>query len=113
MSRTITQVKVTRDKDNVMLVATNILKTHDFHPFDYKGEQVFKKGMGLMSASKYIKVDFVENEETKDRIVTISGWIRSFGLTEDNLEGFVGVIPKESVKAAINALVAVLPADQE
>ncbi len=63
------------------------------------GENVWKCGMGMLTAMKYIKIEFSGNQEVK-----IYGWIRPIAASEQSLEGIVGALPKKQVLKIIEKI---------
>ncbi len=63
-----------------------------------KNEEVFKKGVGFWTAIKYIKLD------KTDDTINIYGWIRPVLCKEQDLNGFVGCMPKKQVANVIEEL---------
>ncbi|MGM9537510.1 MAG: hypothetical protein ACI3VN_04180 [Candidatus Onthomonas sp.] len=59
------------------------------------GEDVWKKGVGIMTAMQYIKVEFSSDE------VILSAWVQagvgSVGGSEMDLTGFVAALPKKQL----------------
>ncbi len=102
MARTIKSIEYKVNKEELITNINSILSSNEFKPFNYNGESVYKKGVGFWTAAKYIKIEFIENK------VNISGWVKNFGVSESNLEGFVGVIPKSTVTKVINDIIEII-----
>lgn len=62
-------------------------------------ENVWKCGVGFLTAMKYIKIEFASNNT-----LIISGWIRPVLGKEQNLEGTVCCVPKRQVMKIINQI---------
>ena len=64
------------------------------------GEVVWKKGIGLLTAMKFAKVEYYEEK------MIIYGWVSmgigSVHVGEMNLEGAFGIIPKRSLKDVLD-----------
>lgn len=95
MSRTIKKVKFSGNEKDLDERLRNILIADDYKEIDYNREVVWKKGLGLVTAMQYIKLEYKDDE------VIISGWIQigigSAGGKEQELTGIVGKLPKKSV----------------
>lgn len=63
------------------------------------GENIWKNGTGMMTAMKYIKVEFASDQE-----VRIYGWIRAIAGSEQNLDGIFGAMPKKQILKVINEI---------
>ncbi len=63
------------------------------------GENVWKNGSGMMTAMKYIKIEFSQNQEVK-----IYGWIRAIASSEQNLDGIFAALPKKQVLKVIKKI---------
>ncbi len=66
------------------------------------GESVWKNGTGLMTAMKFIKVEYAQNN------ITISAWVQTgvgnVGGNEMDLTGFVAAIPKKQLLKVIEEI---------
>ncbi len=102
MARTVKTVDYTLERDELIKNIHNILISNGFKEFNYNGENVYKKGIGFWTATKYIKIDFYQSN------VSISGWVRNFGVSENDLDGFVGAIPKATVTKVINDIINII-----
>lgn len=63
------------------------------------GENIWKCGSGILTAMKYIKIEFSGKQEVK-----IYGWIRPIAASEQNLDGIVAAIPKKQVLKVIKKI---------
>lgn len=85
--------------------ACHILVSNDFSPKAYKGEMIWKKGLGLMSKMQYVKVVPMEGH------LYVQGWMAMAGLgdvafIEQPLGGFSGAIfnsPAKNILMTIEA----------
>lgn len=106
MARTVVNIKLSMDSENANKIIRQILLADDYREIDYHGEVVWKKGIGLMTAMHYIKI-----EHTNDTVV-VSGWVQmgvgSIGGKEHALKGVVAIVPKKSVKKTISKLESAL-----
>ena len=86
----------------------SVLSTAGFKRTDYRGEPIWKKGVGAMTAMQYVRL------RTRGDLIGVSAWVMmglgSADIHEMPLTGFVAGIPKKSlestVKAGINAVEA-------
>lgn len=105
MSRTAVNVPLNKDANQLHEQIKQILTADGYKEKKYKkGEIVWKKGTGFLTAMHFIKLDYQPN------MLVVSGWISSGigGLTlgEQALTGVVGVIPKKSVQKTIDKIVS-------
>ncbi len=90
MSRTTIRISV-KDMETATKKVSAVLSSHNYKNIVENNERVWKCGTGFLTAVKYIKAEFSDNE------VVISGWIRPVGGKEQDLNGFVGGLPKKQV----------------
>lgn len=94
------------DPKTALAKAEEILSENRFAPKDYNGEQVWKKGTGMMTEMQVVKLGVF------DDYLGVQAWtlvgIGNAGLREKSLDGIVGAIPKkmllnvvEKIRAAI------------
>lgn len=100
MARYRHEINTTKSRDEAEKIALDFLKTHGFKEKDYKGEKVWKKGTGFLMGPQFIKV------EPAERRVTIEAWIKwspfpGIYIGEQNLDGVMGVLPKQMLKSKI------------
>lgn len=78
---------------------SKLLKEKGYKSISEHGENVWKCGIGFLTAMKYIKIEFENNT------MLVSGWVRVVGGNEQDLKGaFVCVIPKKQVMDVINEI---------
>ena len=102
MARTVVKVPYQGDFNNIKLLIEQTISSDGFELKDYNGEKVWKKGVGALTAMKYLKFAYTENE------IEMSAWIQvglgSVGGSEKNLDGFVGALPKKQLKTTLDKL---------
>lgn len=102
MSRTTISVPLTCSREIAETKITNTLKLRGYKLIDYRGEAVWKKGTGMMTAMQYIKYGFDGNA------ANLSGWIQAgvgrLGGPEMALSGTVAIIPKKAVLKVLEEL---------
>lgn len=99
MSRTMYQFNV-YDTNQAYNNICYILSQKGFTNVQEKNENVWRWGTGLLTASKYIKVEIAA-----DHVILVSAWIRPMLWSEMPLDNnFVGIIPKEELKSVITVL---------
>lgn len=106
INRTTTRVAYFCSLGEVQKMVSNILNGKGFVPIITKtGENVWKKGAGLLTAMQYIKIEFLQNE------IILSAWI-GIGVgniyTEWKLEGILGALPKKQLLDVIGEIKRVL-----
>lgn len=98
MSRTVINIKCD-DLQNANMVAENILTANKYQKISENSETVWKSGMGLLTAIKYIKIEF-----TDGNTMSISGWIRPMASGEQDLTGAFAAMPKKQVMNVIRKI---------
>lgn len=95
-----TTIKVTYTNfDGLQNNLSALLKSKGYKNISENNENVWKCGIGFLTAIKYIKFEFAENNT-----IIISGWIRPAFGNEQDLEGFVGALPKKQVMNVIQKM---------
>ena len=109
-NRTFIQVPITGDPNAINNIAAQVLQQEGYFLSQYNetglNETVWKKGTGMATAMKYIKLLFQPN------MLIISGWtcagVGSVTVNEMPLNGFVGAIPKKSCMKSIEKVIAAI-----
>ncbi|MBQ9413795.1 MAG: hypothetical protein IJU16_01570 [Clostridia bacterium] len=78
-----------------------VLQTRGYQYISENNENVWKNGMGMLTAMKYVKIEFAPNNT-----IVLSGWVRAVAGGEMDLNGFVGAIPKKQVMNVLQELQA-------
>ncbi len=91
MSRTTIQLTCA-DLSSAKTAIEKILSSHKYKEKTVNGENVWKCGVGFWTAVKFVKVEF-----GAENTIALSGWIKPYGCGEQDLEGFVGAIPKKQI----------------
>ncbi len=74
-----------------------------FQLVDYKGQKVWKKGVGMLTAPQYFSIQY------KDNTIYLEAFIR-FALLpgvyvgEMGINGFFGAVPKQLLKQRVNTV---------
>lgn len=107
MSRYINEFTTTKTPDEVGRIIMDFMNVNGFKAYNYKNEQCFKKGMGILTGPQFLKVLMKEN------IIHIEGWIKlallpGVYLGEMGTKGFYGIIPKKMLQLNIDILERVL-----
>lgn len=93
----------TGDVNDVHARIEKYLTTEGFKQMDYKGEQIWKKGIGLMLGPQFIKLTLQGNS------IEFEAWIR-FALLpgvyvgEMGIDGLFGLIPKRLLKKRVQQI---------
>ena len=99
MSRTYIQFNV-QDTQQAYGKMCYILSQNGFKNVVEKNENLWKWGMGLLTAPKYIRIDI-----PRDHVIMVSAWIKPFMMGEMEIDNsFVELIPKEEMKSVIRVL---------
>jgi hypothetical protein len=83
-------------------MVNSILVQNRFKRISYNGEEVWKKGTGLLTAMQYIKVEYGPG------CIILSAWVQvgvgSVGGGEMDLKGVVAAVPKKSLMKVIEQI---------
>ncbi len=102
MARTTVKVKYS-SFDGLQNKISALLSSKGYKNINENNEDVWKNGMGFLTAMKYIKIEFAENNT-----LVISGWCRAMAGGEMDLNGVVGALPKKQVMNVIKELQAIV-----
>ena len=96
MSRTKINIKYDCDFEEAQSIIEKIMDSNGFNKSVINtGENVWKKGTGLLTAMQFIKIEFSQEE------FSIYAWVQmglgNFGGGEMDLTGFVAAIPKTAL----------------
>ncbi|MGN0459483.1 MAG: hypothetical protein ACI4HL_01070 [Ruminococcus sp.] len=102
MARTTIKLAYKDNADKAYKTATSILMENGFKEISRNGETVWKKGTGLLSAMKFVKLELDENS------IILSAWVQaglgSAGGSEMALDGVVLAVPKKSLMKVIEQI---------
>ncbi len=107
MARTISDFQSTRTDEQVQQIVMDFMGKEGFKYTTVKGEPVWKKGVGMMAAPQFMKV------ECKNGHVHIEAWVKMALLPgvyvgEMALKGFVAIAVKKPLQNRVNTLTAIL-----
>lgn len=107
MARHVVDLQVNRPDDQIRQIVTDYLTKEGFNYTTYKGEQLWKKGVGMMTAPQFMKVNFQNGQ------VHIEAWLKYvlvpgvyFG--EMGVKGFYAIAVKKPLKNRVDTLIAIL-----
>ena len=103
MARTKMNVPFKCDFDDAQKRINRILTGEGFHETTIKtGENVWKKGTGMLTAMQFIKVEFASNQ------AVIYAWVQTgignIGGSEMDLKGFVAALPKRMLMKVLEKI---------
>ena len=81
-----------KEKAEALLVENHYNQVNEY------GEDVWKNGVGFLTASKYIKIE-IEQDRT-----VVYAWIRGVAGGDMGVNGIVGIIPKQQVKKILTKI---------
>lgn len=102
MSRTTINFRC-NNVQNANAVAERVLVSNGYKKISENNETVWKNGNGWLTAMKYVKIEFLDNDT-----MSISGWIRPMLGTEQDLNGIVAALPKKQVMNVIKKIQSVI-----
>lgn len=103
MARTTLKVTYSCTFDEAQSKVETLLSSKGFRNIILKtGENVWKNGTGMMTAMKFIKIEYSQN------IIILSAWIQaglgSVGGSEMDLTGIVGALPKRQLMKVLEEI---------
>ena len=107
MPRFITDFPVNATDETIHYIVNDYLTREGFVYTNYNGEDVWKKGKGLMAAPQFIKVQYQNGQ------IHLEAWMKYALLPgvycgEMGLTGFMGWGMKEILKGRVNTLIQAL-----
>ena len=93
MSRFIADYQSGKPDDFIKFVSEDFFAKEGFRQVNYKGETVWKKGVGFLTAPSFISFRYSQGN------IHLEAWIKSFG--EHGLDGFYGAVTKKALKTAL------------
>ncbi|WP_276903877.1 hypothetical protein [Faecalibaculum rodentium] len=103
MSRTVEQITYTEDFGKVKSEIEQLMTANGYHLTNLKtGEKVWKRGNGISSGMRFLKLEFGEQS------ITVTAWV-SIGLgdtlfNEVALDGFMAPIDRKAVRILIDQI---------
>lgn len=103
MARYVKELPINKSSEQIQVITNQFFDQEGFKQVTYKGELVWKKGLGIMVGPQYITV------KDSAGIVRVEAWIKfallpGVYLGELGLDGFVGAIPKSLLKGKVSRL---------
>lgn len=107
MARHVVDFQSARPDDQIRQIVTDYMSKEGFSYTTYKGEEVWKKGVGLLTAPQFMKVNFQNGQ------VHVEAWIKYALLPgvyvgEMDLKGFTAIAVKKPLKARVETLTKIL-----
>lgn len=107
MARYIREVELKQPEDFVQYIMADFLGKHGFKLVEFKGQQVYRAGGGLVEIPKFLVWGY------QNGVFHLEAWTRNCWLPgvygrENAMTGFMGCIPKEAYKNDIEALIGLL-----
>ncbi len=104
MSRTTIQIQCAMQQDQFNQILNSYMTSEGFKLCLIKGEQVWKKGNGFITAPQFLKVDYMGNS------IQLQAWVKYAWLPfvysgEKDLNGVYGFAIKEMLRARMNNLI--------
>lgn len=104
MARFVTNITINKPDDMIRFIVEDYLTKEGFALKNRDGEMVWKKGTGLLTAPKFIKIGFLNGQ------VHIEAWIK-FAILPGVYAGEMGTtgvfyaVPKASLKKDVDRLI--------
>ena len=107
MARYIREVQLDRPDDFVQYIMTDFLGKHGFRLGEFKGEQVYRAGGGLIEIPKFLSWGY------QNGVFHVEAWTRNCWLPgvygrENAMTGWMGCVPKNAYKKDIEELISLL-----
>ena len=105
--RFVKDFEVNRSDEEIRNIVTDYLSKGGFQFVNYKGEEVWKKGVGALAAPQFMKVNFQNGK------VHLEAWLKTAILPgvycgEMGLTGIWGVAIKKALKSKVDLLINIL-----
>lgn len=101
MGRSVYDYTLNQPQSLIQYIANDYFAKEGFRLINYRGEQVWKKGTGMMTAPSYIKINY------QNGVLHLEAWIRCLG--ERALDkGFLAIIPKKAHQKRVEELLGLL-----
>lgn len=107
MARHIVEMLTDKPDETIAFIARDFLTKEGFAQQEYKGEVVWKKGHGLMTAPQFIKVTSEQGKLHLEAWIKFA-WLPGVYSGEMDLSGFFGAVPKKMLKSRVDGLLALL-----
>lgn len=107
MARYIREVELNQPEDFVQFIMTDFLSKHGFTLVEFKGEQVYRAGGGLIEMPKFLVWGY------HGGVFHVEAWTRNCWLPgvygkENAMTGYMGCVPKSAYKSDIEQLIGLL-----
>lgn len=96
-----------KNDGQLKVIAEDYFSKEGFKLIKYKGEMVFKKGVGFLTAPQYIKLTFQNSNVTLEAFLKYPIFIGVY-VGEMGLKGFVAALPKGLLQSKVNTLESLL-----
>ena len=108
MGRYVAEYTIGQPDDFIRLVSEDYFQKEGFKLVPYKGEMLWKKGRGVLTAPQYIKLAYGQGIVHVEAFIrwTILPGVYVGEMALDN--GFVGAIPKSMLMDKVNTLLRLL-----
>ncbi len=103
MARYISEIATTKDINTARFVAEDFFNKEGFTKTNYQGEEVWKKGVGLLTAPQFIKITYTEGK------IYLQAWLKfallpGVYLGEMGITGFFGFALKKMLASRVKTL---------
>lgn len=107
MSRYHNEFQSGRPDEQLKLIADDYFYKEGFKLIQYKGEWVWKKGVGALTAPQYIKLYFQNGRVTVEAFLKYPIFIGVY-VGEMSLAGAFAIIPKKMLQSKVDTLINLL-----
>lgn len=103
MSRYTNQIKSNRSQAELESIVEKFMQAEGFKSAPYKGENVWKKGSGILVAPQYLKTTITAGNVELEAFIKFA-LLPGVFVGEFGIDGFFLVIPKKLLKKRVMAL---------
>ena len=103
MARYTNRFQSSRSDEQIKQIAESFFTTEGFKLTDYQGEQLYKKGVGLMTAPQFIKLSSLNGAVQIEAFLKFA-WLPGVYSGEMGLDGIFGALPKRLLKKTVTNL---------
>ena len=103
MSRYVNEVPFNGDNNALTGMITNFMTAEGFSLTNYNGQQIWKKGLGILAGPQYIAVLYGPNSVHIEAFIQFALFPGVY-IGEMGTSGFFGAIPKQALASRVSRL---------
>lgn len=104
MSKTVRQFKTALSEQEANSVVAVFYNQNGFSTYDYKGEQWYKKGTGILAGPQIMRV-LINQNDIRIEAFTKYALFPGVYICENDLDSLIGALPNKQLKNAVERLI--------